>query len=55
MGVSSVKEYQFTKITKFQNCKISCTRSLITFFALDTHTNIGYLDHPDIIAPIANR
>ncbi|KAI6763055.1 hypothetical protein HG530_009035 [Fusarium avenaceum] len=52
--VTTMPDQELNKMTELLNGEIGRQTSLSTFFTNNTNTNIGSLDHRDIIATIAN-
>lgn len=47
-------QQQTLQMPELQDREISSKGGLITLFAYNTHTNVGCLDHPHIVATVAD-
>jgi hypothetical protein len=52
--VTAMPDQELNQMTELLNREIGCQTGLSTFFTNNTNTNIGSLDHRDIVATIAN-
>lgn len=53
--VPTVFQHQITQKAKLPDCIIRRIHCLSTFFALDPHPNMRFLDHRDVVGSVADR